>query len=209
MSYIKLIGDIMDYETYKLKSKHKKKKLKKESNQWIHYVNKFLVVVLITIITLILLKSSSHFKTKFYKYIYEDNISFASINSLYQKYFGSPIPFSHLLEEKTTPTFNETLTYLDKKDYLDGVELSVASNYLVPNLESGMVIFVGEKENLGKTVIIEQVNGVEVWYSNLSEVNVQIYDYLEKGSLVGEVTDQTLYLTFKKDGEVLNYEDYI
>ena len=92
---------------------------------------------------------------------------------------------------------------------MDGVELEVASNYLVPNLESGMVIFVGEKENLGKTVIIEQVNGVEVWYSNLSSININIYDYVEKGSLIGEVSDQKLYLTFKKDGQILNYEDYI
>ena len=72
-----------------------------------------------------------------------------------------------------------------------------------------MVIFVGEKENLGKTVIIEQVNGVEVWYSNLSSININIYDYVEKGSLIGEVSDQKLYLTFKKDGQILNYEDYI
>ena len=92
---------------------------------------------------------------------------------------------------------------------MDGVQLEVASNYLVPNLESGMVIFVGEKENLGKTVIIEQVNGVEVWYSNLSSININIYDYVEKGSLIGEVSDQKLYLTFKKDGQILNYEDYI
>lgn len=202
----------MDYEIYKLKSKHRKKKQKKDNktnNQFIYSINKILIAVLITVVTLILLKSNSNFKTRFYKYIYEDNISFASINNLYQKYFGSPIPFSNLLKEKTVPTFNEKLTYSDKKEYLDGVELSVESNYLVPNLESGMVIFVGEKENLGKTVIVEQVNGVEVWYSNLNEVNVQIYDYLEKGSLVGEVTSQKLYLTFKNDGEILNYEDYI
>lgn len=195
----------MDYETYK--SKRYKKKPRDKS--FLTYFNKFLFVILITVITLILLKSNTIFKTKFYKYIYEDNISFASINSFYQKYFGSPIPFSNLLKEKTVPTFNEKLTFTSKKQYLDGVELEVASNYLVPNLESGMVIFVGEKENLGKTVIIEQVNGVEVWYSNLKETNVSIYDYLEKGSLIGEVMDQKLYLTFKKDGEILNYEDYL
>ena len=195
----------MDYETYKLK-RYKKKPRDKS---FLTYFNKLLFVVLITVITLILLKSNTVFKTKFYKYIYEDNISFASINSFYQKYFGSPIPFSNLLKEKTVPTFNEKLTFTSKKQYLDGVELEVASNYLVPNLESGMVIFVGEKENLGKTVIIEQVNGVEVWYTNLKETNVSIYDYLEKGSLIGEVMDQKLYLTFKKDGEILNYEDYL
>lgn len=202
----------MDYEIEKIKSsmKRKKKKTPKpKQSQFLFNCNKFLVVVLFTIITLILLKSSTAFKTKFYHYIYEENISFASINGLYQKYFGSPIPFSKLLKEKTVPTFNEKLTYSSKNKYMDGVELEVASNYLVPNLESGMVIFVGEKENLGKTVIIEQVNGVEVWYSNLSSININIYDYVEKGSLIGEVSDQKLYLTFKKDGQILNYEDYI
>lgn len=204
----------MDDKVAKVRSdiKNKKKKIHlKQQNKrdFLFYFNKFLVVVLLTIVTLILLKSSTTFKTKFYHYIYEDNISFASINNLYQKYFGSPIPFSSLLKEKTVPTFNEKLTYSSKKQYLDGVELEVSTNYLVPNLESGMVIFVGEKENLGKTVIIEQVNGVEVWYSNLSSININIYDYIEKGSLIGEVDSQKLYLTFKKDGEILNYEDYI
>lgn len=186
--------------------KYKKREQKKENN-YIFYINKFLIVVLITIITLILLKSSTSFKSNFYKYVYEENISFASINSLYKKYFGSPIPFSDLIEENAQATFKEQLTYEAKEDYLDGVSLSVSANYMVPSLESGMVIFVGEKENYGNTVIIEQVNGVEVWYSNIT-TSLKIYDYIEKGTLVGEA-NQKLYLTFKKEGTVLNYEDYI
>ena len=115
----------MDYETYKLK-RYKKKPRDKS---FLTYFNKLLFVVLITVITLILLKSNTVFKTKFYKYIYEDNISFASINSFYQKYFGSPIPFSNLLKEKTVPTFNEKLTFTSKKQYLDGVEFFLLINY--------------------------------------------------------------------------------
>jgi stage IV sporulation protein FA len=199
----------MDFELEKIRNQIKKKKMnKKESNNYfIGYINKILFVILLTIITMILLKSSSSFKTKFYHYVYETNISFASINNLYQKYFGSPLPFGDVLNDKTQTVFEETLTYSKKEQYLDGVALSVTSNYLVPSLESGMVIFAGDKENYGYTVIIEQVNGVEVWYSNITS-SLKIYDYVEKSSLVGEA-NELLYLTFKKDGEVLNYEDYL
>ena len=77
---------------------------------------------------------------------------------------------------------------------------------MVPALESGMVIFKGKKEGLGNTIIIEQVNGIEVWYSNITS-NIDIYDYVEKGTLVGEA-DKELYLTFKKNGEMRNYYGY-
>lgn len=43
----------------------------------------------------------------------------------------------------------------------------VSNNYLVPTLESGIVVFMGEKEGYGKTIIIEQINGIDVWYSNI------------------------------------------
>ena len=167
-------------------------------------VNKFLSVVLITLITLILLKQSSSFKEKFYKYVYEDNISFPKINSLYQKYFGSPIPE---VKEKTASTFNEKITYESKNKYKDGVELVVASNYMVPALDSGMVIFIGEKDDYGKTVVIEQTDGTEVWYSNITS-NLKMYDYVEKGTNIGEANEK-LYLVFKRDGNIINYEDYI
>lgn len=198
----------MDAEIKKIKQNMKNKKKEVKTNKTlITHVNKFLFVVLLTVITLILLKSNTSFKTKFYKYVFEDNISFASINNLYQKYFGSVIPFSDLIESKVEATFEEQLNYQQKEKYLDGVLLTVSSNYLVPSLETGMVIFVGEKEGYGNTVIIEQVNGVEVWYSNITS-SVKIYDYIEKGTLVGEANDK-IYMVFKKDGEVLNYEDYI
>lgn len=200
----------MDYEIDKIRASIKNKKhIKKETKNpnYLYFINKFLVVVLLTIITLIGLKSSTSFKTVFYKQIYEKNISFATINNLYQKYFGSPIPFGDILKNKTEATFNETLTFTSKSKYQDGVELVVGPNYLVPALDSGIVIFKGEKEGYGNTIIIEQANGIEVWYSNVTS-NINIYDYIEKGTLVGEANEK-LYLVFKKDGEVLNYEDYI
>jgi len=168
-------------------------------------LSRFFITVILFLICLICIKKDSNFKTLFYTKVYEDNINFAYINTLYQKYFGSIIPINFF---PLTQVFNEELNYVDKEDYLDGVKLSVSKNYLVPSIKTGLVIFVGEKENYGNTVIIGGNDGVDIWYSNLDNINVKLYDYIEKGSLIGEV-NENLYLVFKKDGEVLKYNEYI
>ena len=188
------------------KNKNKKTKEKKSYNK----ITKFLITIVITLLALILLKSNNNFKTFFYKNIYDKNFSFSKVNKVYKDIFGTPIPFSNLLNKnKTSLVFNEKLEYSDKSKYLDGVKLTVSNNYLVPTQVNGMVVFIGEKENYGKTVIISGTDGFDIWYSNMKTTSVKLYDYVEKGSLIGETNDTTLYLVYKKDGKVLNYEDYI
>ena len=80
---------------------------------------------------------------------------------------------------------------------------------MVPTLESGVVVFIGEKEEYGSTVIIDQADGIEVFYANINAMNLKLYDYIEKGTLLGETKDNKLYLVFSKNGEYLNYKDYI
>ena len=175
------------------------------------YVSKVLIVVVLTLTTLIALKANPKLKATFYNKVYDSNFSFAELNKMYEKYFGSSIPFkdvfSFLETEKTV--FNENLTYSNSEDYKDGVKLIVGSDYLIPSLETGLVVFVGEKEDYGNTVIIEQQNGIDVWYCNLKDVSVKLYDYVTSGSYIGNNKDDFIYLLFKKEGEVLDYKEYI
>lgn len=173
------------------------------------YITKVLLVTVLTLLTMITLKSNTSLKTKFYKEVFTKNFSFAKVNQLYQNYFGSPIPFQDLIKKPVTTVFQESLTYQDESLYQDGVKLTVGENYLVPNRESGMVVFIGEKEGYGKTVIIQGMSGVDTWYGNLNEVNVKLYDYVGEGDLIGEVKDNILYMVFQKEGKNLNYKDYI
>ena len=169
------------------------------------YINRVLFVCLLTVITLIILKGNSSLKAPFYKYVYQDNISFADINKWYKKTFGSQIPF---IKEKTKVVMNEKIAYKTLKKYKDGVKLEVNSNYPVPALKEGMVVFVGEKEGYGKTVIISGTDGVDIWYSNVNS-NVKIYDYVDQNSLIGESIDNKIYIVVKKGDQILKYEDYI
>lgn len=165
---------------------------------------KVLITCILVLLTLIISKKSIAFKTFVYKNVYDKNISFVGLNNLYNKYLGSILPFK--LNIGVKPVFNKTFKYNNITKYNDSYQVDVDFNYLVPSIEDGIVIFVGEKE-LGSTVIIMS-DKVEIWYSNIDS-NVKLYDYVDKGSFLGEVKDNKLFLTFKSDGEYKDYQEYL
>ena len=71
-----------------------------------------------------------------------------------------------------------------------------------------MVVFIGNKEGYGNTVIIEDLDGIYNWYGNIDNTSLKLYDYVDNGTLVGEVNN-TLYLVFSKGDKYLNYEEYL
>lgn len=170
-------------------------------------LNRILITGVLTILCLIFLKKDASFKKFFNENIISVNFNFSSVNNLYKKYFGGALPFSDLLSSTDT-VFSEKLSYDGFSDYLDGVSLNVGPDYLVPTLDTGLVVFVGYKENYGNTIIVQQSNGIDVWYSNLSNISVDMYEYVSKGSFIGSC-ENNLYLVFKKDGNVLDYKKYV
>lgn len=191
------------------RKKRQNQKPKRSHKKIVKYLSRTLVLVCLTLITLIVLKANPKFKKSFYQYVYEENITFARINKWYESKFGSSIPFKNLIKDTTKTVFNEKLEYKETNKYKDGVKLVVDNNYLVPVLESGLVVFIGDKGNYKNTIIIQQINGVDVWYSNVTNSNLKLYDYVEKGDLVGETLKDELVLIFKKDGKVQDYKEYL
>ena len=201
----------MDINDIRNEIKNKKRISKyKKKNNFNKFLNRILITVIITLVTLITLKSNEKLRTKFYDKIYNNSFNFATINKLFKDKFGKPIPFSDVIEKKETKqVFNEKLEFSEKSKYLDGVKLKVSNNYLVPSIENGIVVFIGEKENYGNTVIVQGTDGVDIWYSNINNTSLKLYDYIERGTLIGEAKDDYIYLVYKKEGKVLNYEDYL
>lgn len=195
---------------YKSIDKYLNKNKKSSSSKGFFY--KFVIRVFICIVLvlglLIFLKFDKNNKQIIYKYLYENNINFATINNWYQEHFGDILPFQNIVKDNTKLVFNEDLVYEDASVYKDGVKLKVDSNYLVPIIESGIVVFIGEKDDYGKTVIIEQVDGVNVWYGNIDNINVSLYDYVSKGELLAEANN-SFYMVFQKKGKYIKYQDYL
>lgn len=167
-----------------------------------------LFVIVLFLILAILSKSNQTYKDLIVTNIYEKNFSFAKVKKLYTKYLGGIVPLDKIGVD-TAPVFNEKLEYVDISIYYNGAKLEVINNYLVPIIEEGMVVYIGEKENYGNTIIIEGIDGIDIWYGNLETTSVKLYDYVEKGTYLGQTKDNILYLAYSKDGKFLDYKEYL
>lgn len=174
----------------------------------VSFVSKCLVSIAIFLLLLIISNKNISLKEKINNKVFKNNISFATINSWCKNKLGGILPFDKVVAPDVT-VFNEKLTYKKQSLYKDGVKLTVEDNYLVPIIESGIVVFMGEKEEYGQTVIVQQVNGIDVWYSNVDTSNISLYQYLTKGNLLGEAKSNYIYMVFQKDGKFLDYKEYI
>ena len=192
----------MDYSTSKFLSN------KKSRNYFKSFLNKILFCVLLFLILLISIKINPNLKNKIYKFVYENNISFSRFKEIYDKYLGGTVPFDKITVDDTVSVFSESIKYNEIVSFNNGAKLGVEDSYLVPVLESGIVVYMGEKEGYGYTIIVQQNDGVDCWYSNINS-SVKLYDYIEKGSLLGEAKDNNIYLYFQKNGEFIDYKTYI
>lgn len=186
-----------------LKKLNKKEEENPVKNIMFKFVSQVLLSSILLLVALIMCKNTS-LKGKVYHYLYEDNLSFKEIETLYEKYLGFILPEGN---KKTEQVASNKMGYIEKEDIEGGVRLTFGDEKLVTAIESGLVIFVGEKE--GKpTIILEQTDGVEAWYVGITDTNFKIYDYIEKGEILGNVKENTLDLFFKKKGEVISYQNY-
>lgn len=189
-------------------NKNKKGKQKSAKSFFYKFFIRLFICILILLAGLIFLKTNNAASSKVEAFLNKYDINMASINDWYQKHFGDIVPFQNIVKENTKLVFNENLVYDDASTYKDGVKLNVEESYLVPVIESGIVVFIGNKDDYGKTVIIEQVDGVDVWYGNVDNINVSLYDYVSKGEFLAEAS-QSFYMVFQKDGKYLDYKDYL
>ena len=183
-----------------------KKYKKKENNKIKIFLIKVMVCIMLFLLFLICNKKINNFDSIIYENVYSKNFSFAKFNSWYEKTFGNIFPIKKI---EDIQVFNESFVYKSKKEYLDGVELEVDNNYLVPSIKNGIVVFIGEKENYGYTIILEDEDGLDIWYSNVKVMNLKMYDYVNKGDYIGEVKNNKLIMVFKKDGKKDDYQKYI
>ncbi|TMW71567.1 M23 family metallopeptidase [Alteribacter natronophilus] len=71
-----------------------------------------------------------------------------------------------------------------------GIYVETELNETVEAVRSGIIRFVGEDEEQewGKTVVISHYDGGESWYGMLENIQVNLYDHVEAGDLVGYVS---------------------
>ncbi|MFR5756409.1 MAG: peptidoglycan DD-metalloendopeptidase family protein [Lachnospiraceae bacterium] len=169
---------------------------------------KSLIVVLLFLSSMIFIRQNDKNKKIFKEKVYNNSLSFAKIYNLYSKYLGDALPFKDTIKDDTKKVSNEKITYSSIKKEGDDYLLEIPSNYTLQSIKSGIVIEVKKNDKYKNIVKIQDKSGVNITYKNLNEVEVKLYDYVEKGEILGSTSDK-LYINFEKDGKYLSYEKYL
>lgn len=167
-------------------------------------ITKFLLATIFFLVSIIYTNMSDSNLLLYKEYVLTESMPFTKIKGWYEDLFGEVLP----KDDNNKMVMNGHLVYKSIDKYMDGEVLTLSNNTLINNLTNGIVVFIGEKDNYGNTIIIQGADGADVWYGNITNVSVKLYDYVEKDKLIGETKDDKLYLVIKKDNEYIKYEDY-
>lgn len=169
---------------------------------------KILIVTILFLSSLIYIKQSDKNKEKYKNFVYNNSLSFAKIYSIYNQYLGDVVPFKNIFKDNTKQVSNEKITYEKIEKQGDGYLLTVSSEYPVSSVQSGIIIKSVSSDKYNNLITIQDKNGLNITYGYLDNLNVKLYDYVEKGEILG-TANKKLYMIFQKDNEFLSYEKYL
>lgn len=159
-------------------------------------ISKILLSIIFMLSSLIFVEYGNN-RELYKKYVFDNNISFVKFRNYYDKYF---------MGVSNKVSSNDMLVNsVNDYEEVDGRYKYYKED--VNSISSGIVVYVGEKDNLGNTIIIQGVDGIDIWYSNLSEVKYGLYDYVSSGDILG-ISNEYYLVSLYKDGNMISYEDY-
>jgi len=173
------------------------------------YLIKSLMCIILFLGLGIFCKLDINYKKYIQKELYQKHFDFSSAKNFCDKYLGGIFPLEHFSNSGVIKVFNEELIYYRESAYEDGVLLTVDYNYLIPIIESGIVVYIGKKDKYNNVVIVEGDNGIDIWYGNVCNVMVNLYDTIKGGEYIGDVCDNKLYIVYTKNNEFLDYKEYL
>ncbi|MFI3260436.1 MAG: M23 family metallopeptidase [bacterium] len=189
----------------RMKNKKKNYSYKEPSNnKSSNVITSFLISIIFLFSCLIYIKIDEDNKVFFKETFFVSSLSFTSINNFYEKNFGSIAP-SIKTEEFV---FSGTINYTKIEEFENYETLYLSGSNIITTLCGGVVVFIGEKEETGYTVIVQGNDGYDIWYGNVENVSLSIYDYVDTGEIIGEVSNMKLNMYIYSGKERILYEDY-
>jgi len=174
--------------------------IKKEKSKVSLYITKILLSAIFLFLSLIYTSKDEKNAILFRESVFENSLNFMDFNNFYQKYL--------VRKPKGEQMVNSTIFDFEKIEDLEmGQKLTFSQRSVIKTLSSGIVVYTGEKENFGNTVIIQGSDGYDIWYGNLENVGVSLYDFVDKDAILADVENE-LYLVIKNDEKYLKYEEY-
>ena len=191
--------------------RHKDRLNNSSTNSNNSYLKNLFTRVLISIILVlsisIYIKHDSNNIEYINKYLFTESIPFTKINNLFKDNLGSVIPEYN--KHDITVNKVDSLINLDYSISGEYTSINTGINYMVNSLSGGLVVYKGNKDNLGNTVIIQGNDGVDIWYIGVVDSSINLYDYINKDSIIGNTEGEYLKLKLVKNGNTISYEEYI
>ncbi|MDX8359421.1 MULTISPECIES: M23 family metallopeptidase [Bacillaceae] len=179
-------------------------------------------ICLVLIVAIMFKNESDTFKSgrDFVTGTFQQEFQFASVSAWYEDIFGKPIallPERNIAGEDKTefsdfeyavPASGKVLQGFETDG--QGIVIETVSKTEVESMDDGWVSFAGKKEGLGKTVIVQHANKTETWYGNLQSISTEMFKFIEKGEVIGDVmedsdqTKGTYYFAIKKGTEFID-----
>ena len=156
--------------------------------------------------------------------VYQQEFQFAAVSNWFEDTIGKP--FAFLPEDSITGTdqaasdsqFATPATGTIMQSFVkdgQGVLIKTSNSTSVDTIKEGVVIYAGEKESHGKTVIVQHPDKSESWYAHLQEINVSLYEEIKKGTKVGKVSPSDegdkgeFYFALKANGKFIDPNEVI
>ena len=186
----------MTYEEYKNSKSNKRK-----NNIISKILNKLFTIVIFIMIVIILSNYSSKFKNFIIDDVLNSTMDFSKVNKILNN-------VTSIFKNNKTQNVSSIITTSKTEKYLDGVKYRIGENEKVYVKDSGIVTYIGKKEGYNNTIIVQQSNGYYAWYGNVKE-EVKLYDYVEKGSIIGTASHEYYFSLYKDNKKVeLNENQY-
>ncbi|ALC81849.1 MULTISPECIES: M23 family metallopeptidase [Bacillus] len=146
---------------------------------------------------------------------FTEEFQFAAVNRWYESNFGNPLAFLMNNKEGTNEPVevNRDLPASGKiqetfKDNGEGVKIETSSQE-IKSIKEGYIIDISKDPKTGLTVVIQHADNSYSSYGELEEINVSLYQFVDKGSEIGKIhmseENKGVYFFAIKQGE--NYID--
>ena len=165
------------------------------------YIKNLLIRTIISLLlffflSLLLKQDKTYIET--YNILFKNNIDFSYIKSKTNYLLGTYIT------NKETYVSSEKFIYKEVYKINNSYEFMVDNKYLINNLCNGIVI---NKTKESVSVSCDDLTTIK--YDNLENININLYDYINKGKILGNTKEDKLTLTLKHKDKFISYENYI
>ncbi|KKB43469.1 M23 family metallopeptidase [Bacillus thermotolerans] len=185
---------------------------------WNRFLFKCLASISLVLIIAIIFKQPSPALEEGERWVRETmerEFPFAKAAEWYENALGAPLPFTaenwspadeqaQDMPQAALPASGHILE--DFQTNGRGILVEIGAGEKVRAVKDGTVIFNGEKEGIGKTVVVQHADNSESWYGHLASVSVLPYTKVKAGDTLAEakMVDQSeegqFYLAIKQDG---------